>query len=241
MKEAEKAKELLASNINNKKLTADPEYEVSSANQSILLGKDGGVYSKATGINDYGILNVNVNGYDGKSPINNSMTLEGVYVRNTQDAAAAITNYGGKLAITGGGVAGTYSGLDNLEVIAYFIPDNGLTIDYYVVTPVANLSGLTEIIGAAYSVRNVGELNITGGETPTLFTNITDKFISKYNGDYVAVANTSVSVAIYEFNYSTNPDRLTDVTFNWKTAFTACAEAMDLRDRMYLSFRVIYR
>ena len=27
----------------------------------------------------------------------------------------------------------------------------------------------------------------------------------------------------------------------WKTAFTACAEAMDLRDRMYLSFRVIYR
>ena len=28
---------------------------------------------------------------------------------------------------------------------------------------------------------------------------------------------------------------------DWKTAFTACAEAMDLRDRMYLSFRVIYR
>ena len=29
--------------------------------------------------------------------------------------------------------------------------------------------------------------------------------------------------------------------FRLKTAFTACAEAMDLRDRMYLSFRVIYR
>ena len=218
VKEAEKAKELLASNINNKNLTADPDYEVSSANQRLLLGKNGGVYSTATGISDYGILNVNVNGYNGQSPINNSMTLEGVYVRNTQDAAAAITNYGGKLAITGGGVAGTYSGLDNLEVIAYI--SDASAIDYYVVTPVVNLSGLTEIIGAAYSVRNVGELNITGGETPTLFTNITDKFISKYNGDYVAVANTSVSVAIYEFNYSTNPDRLTDVTFNWKTAFT---------------------
>ena len=222
VKEAEKAKELLASNINNKNLTADSDYEVSSADQRRLLGKDGGVYSTATGISDYGILNVNVNGYNGQSPINNSMTLEGVYVRNTQDAAAAITNYGGKLAITGGGVAGTYSGLDNLEVIAY----DRSTIDYYVVTPVVNLSGLTEIIGAAYSVRNVGELNITGGETPTLFTNITDKFISKYNGDYVAVANTSVSVAIYEFNYSTNPDRLTDVTFNWKTAFTGGSKTL---------------
>ena len=224
VKEAEKAKGLLELNVNNKELTADPDYEISSANQRILLGKDDGVYSTATGISDYGILNVNVNGYDGQSPVNNSMTLEGVYVRNTQDAAAAITNYGGKLAITGGGVAGTYSGLDNLEVIAYI--SDASAIDYYVVTPVVNLSGLTEIIGAAYSVRNVGELNITGGETPTLFTNITDKFISKYNGDYVAVANTSVSVAIYEFNYSTNPDRLTDVTFNWKTAFTGGSKTL---------------
>lgn len=29
--------------------------------------------------------------------------------------------------------------------------------------------------------------------------------------------------------------------FRLEDAFTACAEAMDLRDRMYLSFRVIYR
>lgn len=29
--------------------------------------------------------------------------------------------------------------------------------------------------------------------------------------------------------------------FRLEDSFTACAEAMDLRDRMYLSFRVIYR
>lgn len=185
-----------------------------------LMGKyiGDGNYDTASGISDRGIVNVNINGYDPASPVTNGMTLTGLHVRNTQNSSAAVTNYAGNLTINGGALSATYSALDNLEVLAYVwtIPSDVFT--FYTITPIANLNNVVSLAGAAYSVRNVGELNIKGSSDKTLFTNRLD-FSSNYQGDYTALFNSSVSVYMQEYD-SGESNVKTVVYYYWNSAFT---------------------
>lgn len=188
-----------------------------------LLGKAWGEYDLADGVIDAGILNVNINGYNPASAVLNSLTLTGLDIRNTtqgsgssaSNGSTAVTNYGGNLTINGGKLSGTYSGLDNIEVISY-----GSTSDLiYVITPIANLNGVLSVAGSAYSIRNSGELNIAGVDgSETLLTNQL-AFSSTYLGDYVALLNSSISSYIWEYD-SGESGVLTVVHYYWNSAFT---------------------
>ena len=193
-------------------------YVKEAAESSNLMDFYGGHYATADGIRDRGILNMNINGHNSASPIQNGMTLTGLDIRNTQNLSAAVTNYAGKLTINGGKLSATYSALDNLEVILPY--GNGGTLsEVYVVTSVAELNGVERIAGSAYSVRNTGKLTIRGtDDTATLFTNELD-FSSNYIGDYTAVVNSSVSVYMQEFDSGTNDVPTIDWIY-WRSAFT---------------------
>ena len=186
--------------------------------ESLMEGNVGiGNYDTASGISDRGIVNVNSNGYNPASPVTNGMTLTGLHVRNTQNSSAAVTNYAGNLTVNGGALSATYSALDNLEVLAYvWTPADVFT--FYTVTPIANLNDVTSLAGSAYSVRNVGELNIKGSNDKTLFTNRLD-FSSNYQGDYTALFNSSVSVYMQEYD-SGESNVKTVVYYYWNSAFT---------------------
>ncbi len=176
-----------------------------------------GNYDTASGISDRGIVNVNINGYNPASPVTNGMTLTGLHVRNTQNSSAAVTNYAGNLTVNGGALSATYSALDNLEVLAY-VWTTADVFTFYTITPIANLNDVTSLAGAAYSVRNVGELNIKGSNDKTLFTNRLD-FSSNYQGDYTALFNSSVSVYMQEYD-SGESNVKTVVYYYWNSAFT---------------------
>ena len=193
-------------------------YVKEAAESSSLMDYYGGYYTTADGIRDRGILNMNINGHNSASPVQNGMTLTGLDIRNTQNYSAAVTNYAGKLTINGGKLSATYSALDNMEVILLYGNSTSLS-EVYVVTSVAELNGVEKIAGAAYSVRNTGKLTIRGtDDTATLFTNELD-FSSNYIGDYTAVVNSSVSVYMQEFDSGTN-DVLTVDWIYWRSAFT---------------------
>lgn len=182
-------------------------------NQNVGTGN----FDTASGISDRGIVNVNINGYNPASPVTNGMTLTGLHVRNTQNSSAAVTNYAGNLTVNGGALSATYSALDNLEVLAY-VWTTADVFTFYTVTPIANLNDVTSLAGAAYSVRNVGELNIKGSNDKTLFTNRLD-FSSNYQGDYTALFNSSVSVYMQEYD-SGESNVKTVVYYYWNSAFT---------------------
>lgn len=186
--------------------------------ESLMEGNVGiGNYDTASGISDRGIVNVNINGYNPASPVTNGMTLTGLHVRNTQNSSAAVTNYAGNLTVNGGALSATYSALDNLEVLAY-VWTTADVFTFYTITPIANLNDVTSLAGAAYSVRNVGELNIKGSNDKTLFTNRLD-FSSNYQGDYTALFNSSVSVYMQEYD-SGESNVKTVVYYYWNSAFT---------------------
>lgn len=186
--------------------------------ESLMEGNVGiGNYDTASGISDRGIVNVNSNGYNPASPVTNGMTLTGLHVRNTQNSSAAVTNYAGNLTVNGGALSATYSALDNLEVLAY-VWTTADVFTFYTVTPIANLNDVTSLAGSAYSVRNVGELNIKGSNDKTLFTNRLD-FSSNYQGDYTALFNSSVSVYMQEYD-SGESNVKTVVYYYWNSAFT---------------------
>lgn len=182
-------------------------------NQNVGTGN----FDTASGISDRGIVNVNINGYNPASPVTNGMTLTGLHVRNTQNSSAAVTNYAGNLTVNGGALSATYSALDNLEVLAY-VWTTADVFTFYTITPIANLNDVTSLAGAAYSVRNVGELNIKGSNDKTLFTNRLD-FSSNYQGDYTALFNSSVSVYMQEYD-SGESNVKTVVYYYWNSAFT---------------------
>ena len=193
-------------------------YVKEAAESSNLMDFYGGHYATADGIRDRGILNMNINGHNSASPIQNGMTLTGLDIRNTLNYSAAVTNYAGKLTINGGKLSATYSALDNLEVILPY-GNGGSLSEVYVVTSVAELNGVERIAGSAYSVRNTGKLTIRGtDDTATLFTNELD-FSSNYIGDYTAVVNSSVSVYMQEFDSGTNDVPTIDWIY-WRSAFT---------------------
>ncbi len=217
VEQADQAVSMLNSHI----ASASPEvYYGISRN---LLGKAWGEYDLADGVIDAGILNVNINGYNPASAVLNSLTLTGLDIRNTtqgsgssaSNGSTAVTNYGGNLTINGGKLSGTYSGLDNIEVISY-----GSTSDLiYVITPIANLNDVLSVAGSAYSIRNSGELNIAGVDgSETLLTNQL-AFSSTYLGDYVALLNSSISSYIWEYD-SGESGVLTVVHYYWNSAFT---------------------
>ena len=198
--------------------------------ESLMVGNVGnGNYDTASGISDRGIVNVNSNGYNPASPVANSMTLTGLHVRNTQNSSAAVTNYAGNLTVNGGALSATYSALDNLEVLSVLYKATDIFM-YYVITPIANLYGVQSVAGSAYSIRNVGELNVLGegvvienhdppyAGNKTLFTNRLD-FSSNYQGDYTAVFNSSVSVFMQEYDDDGQGVK-TKHFFYWNSAFT---------------------
>ena len=196
-----------------------------------LLERNVGIgnFDTASGISDRGIVNVNSNGYNPASPVTNGMTLTGLHVRNTQNSSAAVTNYAGNLTVNGGALSATYSALDNLEVLSVLYKATDIFM-YYVITPIANLYGVQFVAGSAYSIRNVGELNVLGegvvienhdppyAGNKTLFTNRLD-FSSNYQGDYTAVFNSSVSVFMQEYDDDGQGVK-TKHFFYWNSAFT---------------------
>lgn len=196
-----------------------------------LLERNVGIgnFDTASGISDRGIVNVNSNGYNPASPVTNGMTLTGLHVRNTQNSSAAVTNYAGNLTVNGGALSATYSALDNLEVLSVLYKATDIFM-YYVITPIANLYGVQSVAGSAYSIRNVGELNVLGegvvienhdppyAGNKTLFTNRLD-FSSNYQGDYTAVFNSSVSVFMQEYDDDGQGVK-TKHFFYWNSAFT---------------------
>ena len=177
-------------------------------------------YAVAKGISDAGIVNFYANRHGEASPIENQLTLTNLDVRNTRDASAAVTNYAGNLTVNGGKLSATYSALDNMEEHIIVLHDNSYyTFD--VITGIANLNGVAEIAGAAYSVRNNGELTVTGPKSGyTLFTNKL-AFSSNYQGAYTAVLNSVVDVSVWEVDVSENNVTRATVYYGWNSAFSS--------------------
>ena len=176
-----------------------------ASNGAYDLYVSGSIFSISDGalnITDAGIINYNENAYNPAYYVKNNMELTKLNIRNTQAASAAVTNCGGNLTITGGSLQATYSALDALSLFhSSRISGTGWLSSAYVVTPVTVLTDVETIAGLAYSIRNTGELNLTGDGTSsgyTLLSNAVDFGVAAYSGDYTSVFNGSTTVYINE-------------------------------------------
>ena len=193
-------------NVGVFKMESDSLYDlyVTGANYATYLNSAEYTTPHAAGITDAGILNFNRNSYVGDStyskyyPVKNEMVLTNLNIRNTQNQAAAVSNYAGVLTITGGSLQASYSGIDLLSEV-YWDDKTTTRFEFTVMTPVTTLTDLTKIAGGAYSIRNTGELTMTAEnvEGGTLLTNKADFSVS-YSGDYVALGNYSMTFTVRE-------------------------------------------
>ena len=159
---------------------------------------------KGLNVTDAGIYNYNSNAYNPAYFVQNTMELTNLNIRNTQANSVAVTNNSGNLSITGGSLQGTYSGLDALSDLIVGGASNSWqagSAAVTVYTPVTTLTDVEKIAGQAYSIRNTGDMTLSGKNTTfgyTLLTNNLDFSSQSYSGDYTAVFNASTTVYLNE-------------------------------------------
>ena len=169
-------------------------------------------------VNNSGIVNHDLNTYNDIYFTANQMTLTDLNIRNLNNASAAVTNYAGNVTINRGNIQGSVSGLDTLAYYYYVESPGADMLRIYVKTPYTELNDVEKIAGAAYSVRNSGDMVVDGTNTEvidpaatdefrlngkTLFTNKLD-FNSAYSGNYTAFATFATSVVVDEHYTSAN-------------------------------------
>ncbi len=164
-------------------------------------------------ISDAGIYNYNQNAFNPLYFVPNAMELTNLNIRNTQANSVAVTNNSGTLTVTGGSLQGTYSGLDALSdfIISGSWQTHDIVITVY--TPVTTLTDVEKIAGQAYSIRNTGDLTLTGENTAfgyTVLTNDLDFSAQGYSGDYMAVFNASTTVYLIE-QYTSEGDAVNEL------------------------------
>lgn len=123
-----------------------------------------------------------------------NMTMNGINILNTNAQSVAVTNIGGIFSMDGGALIGTYSGLDNLEIVYEDVSSS--SIDITIRQGSATLNNITAVAGTAFGIRNTGTVEFSN-ENTALITN---------DLDITVVAGSSLDKLFRPFDDSTIPE-----------------------------------